>query len=183
LDFSWRFDRWFTALIPSPRDDGVIRRLVLRPPGGGTGSREIVESMRVSVERGIDGDRWFTDESDLPFHQVSLVNIHVLESLAGTDPERCALSGDNLQVDLDLTEPNLPVGAQLSIGSAVLEVSPLPHVPCGKFNDRYGVKAVKKVLRANKIGRRGRGVVCVVRTAGEFKVGDRIRVNRRPIER
>lgn len=161
----------------------MVRRLVLRPPGGGTGSRRIVESVTVSEERGLEGDRWFEDESDLPYHQISLVNIHVLESLAGKDPERCALSGDNLQVDLDLSEANLPVGTQLSIGSALLEVSPLPHIPCGKFHERYGVKAVKKVLRANKKGRRGRGVVCFVRQAGQFQVGDPIRVNRTTGER
>ena len=152
--------------------------MVLRPPGAGTGARKIVEHMRVSVERGIEGDRWYEEERDLPFHQVSLVNIHVLESLAGEDPQRCALSGDNLQVDLDLTEANLPAGTQLSIGSAVLEVSPPPHIPCGKFHERYGVKAVKKVLRANKKGRRGRGVICTVRVAGEFQLGDRICVKR-----
>ena len=33
-------------------------------------------------------------------YEISLINVHVIESLAG-DPARTPLSGDNLQVDLD----------------------------------------------------------------------------------
>ncbi len=178
MDFSWRFDRWFKGLPASPKDLGSVRRLVLRPPGEGTGARRVMPEIRVVAGKGVEGDRWFDEERELHENQVSLVNIHVLESLAGTDEERCALSGDNLQVDLDLTEGNLPPGTLLHVGDAVLEVSATPHMPCIKFHQRYGVTAVKKVLRANKVGRRGRGMLCVVHTTGTIRAGDSIRVER-----
>ena len=178
MDLSWRFDRWWEELPASPTDLGTVEGLVLRPPGGGTGARELVGSVRVSLEAGSEGDRWSEDEERLGADHVSLVNVHVLSSVAGEDPDRRAQSGDNLQVDLDLTEENLPVGSLLEIGTAVLEVSPQPHQPCAKFHDRYGELAVKRVLRANRRGRRGRGVLCTVRQAGAIRVGDEIRVRR-----
>lgn len=179
MDFSWRFDRWFRRLPASPKDVGEVRRLVLRPPGEGTGARRVMEEVRVVEGRGVEGDRWFDEERELPDHQVTLVNIHVLESLAGKTEERCALSGDNMQVDLDLTEDNLPAGTRLHVGDAILEVSRVPHMPCGKFHERYGVTAVKKVLRANKVGNRGRGALCTVHKSGTIRVGDAIRVERK----
>jgi len=178
MDLSWRYDFWWSHLPASPKDVGALRGIVLRTPGAGTGAREIVESVKVSVTGGLEGDRWSVDEQRTEADQVALINVHVLGSVAGDDPERRALSGDNLHVDLDLTEANLPVGTRLAIGSAILEVSPQAHQPCGKFHDRYGVSAVKKVLRANRKGRRGRGVLCLVRRDGELRVGDEIRVER-----
>lgn len=178
MDLSWRFDRWWDQLPRSPRDVGAVVGLVLRPPGLGTGARERVETLRVTVEGGVEGDRWSVDEERLGADHVSLINVHVLASVAGDDPDRRALSGDNLHVDLDLTEENLPVGTLLEVGSAVLEVSSQPHQPCAKFHERYGETAVKRVLRANRRGRRGRGVLCTVHRAGELRVGDRIHVVR-----
>ena len=178
MDFSWRFDSWFTGLPESPKVQGEVRALVLRPPGAASGVRERVDSITVSVEGGIEGDRWASDEERTGEDQISLVNIHVLQSLAGTDPDRCALSGDNLQVDLDITEENLPVGTELAIGSALLVVSPQPHMPCEKFLKRYGATAIKKVLRANRKGRRGRGVICLVVQPGCIAVGDQIHLSR-----
>lgn len=178
MDLSWRFDRWFKRLPASPKDEGVVRRLVLRPPGEGTGARRVMQEIRVVEGRGVEGDRWYDEERELHAHQVTLVSIHVLESVAGKSEERCALSGDNLQVDLDLTEANLPAGTLLHVGDAVLVVSATPHMPCGKFHERYGVTAVKKVLRANKVGNRGRGLLCTVHTTGTIHVGDAIRVER-----
>lgn len=178
MDLSWRYDFWWRQLPASPKDVGALRGIVLRTPGAGTGAREIVESVQVTSAGGLEGDRWSTDELRTEADQVALINVHVLASVAGDEPARRALSGDNLHVDLDLTEANLPVGTRLMIGSAVLEVSPQPHQPCGKFLERYGISAVKKVLRANRKGRRGRGVLCLVRQDGTLHAGDEIRVER-----
>jgi MOSC domain-containing protein YiiM len=104
--------------------------------------------------------------------------VHVLRSLCDGDPERMALSGDNLQVDLDLSERNLPVGTRLMIGDALLEISPEPHRPCRSFHGRFGATGAKKVARANKTGHRGRGVLCRVLRAGTIIVGDRIELDR-----
>jgi MOSC domain len=174
VDFTFRFDLWYARLPASPREEGRVVRCVLRPAHD---QRETPESIRVTPERGVELDRWDSDPARRSGNQVSLVNVHVLRSLAGGE-ERMALSGDNLHVDLDLTEENLPVGTRLSIGSALLEVSADPHRPCRKFHERFGASAVKKVVRASKRGRRGRGLLASVLRAGEIRVGDAIRVER-----
>ena len=178
MDLSWRHDFWYWNLRASPREEGEVRGIVIRPLEGGAGARRILEQVRVTPEQGLEGDRWSEDEKATGQDQITLINVHVLQSVAGSDPAELARSGDNLQVDLDLTERNLPVGTRLEIGSAVLEVSPQPHTPCKKFHRRYGGTAVRRVIRANRKGRRGRGVLCLVVEAGEISVGDRIRVQR-----
>jgi MOSC domain-containing protein YiiM len=153
---------------------GRVVGCVIRPAHD---RRETPETIRVSPERGVELDRWDSDAARRPGNQVSLINVHVLRSLAGTE-ERMPLSGDNLHVDLDLTESNLPVGTRLAIGSALLEISADPHRPCRKFHQRFGASAVKKVVRASHKGRRGRGVLASVLRAGEIRVEDAIRVER-----
>lgn len=175
MDFSWRFDLWYTRLPASPREEGEVRRLVVRPAHGERLSPEWIE---VSPERGIHGDRWPDDPRRAPGNQISLINVHVIESLAEGASEPTILSGDNLQVDLDLSEDNLPVGARLLVGTAILEVSPMPHRPCRHFVARFGATAAKKVARANRRGKRGRGVLCQIVQAGRIRAGDRIRVAR-----
>lgn len=174
MDFSFRFDLWYALLPSSPRDDGRVVRCVVRPDHD---RRETPASIRVTREHGVEGDRWTREPGPRRANQVSLVNVHVLRSLAGNE-ERMALSGDNLQVDLDLSERNLPPGTRLAIGAALLEISPEPHRPCRKFHERFGASAVKKVVRASQRGRRGRGVLALVVEAGEIRVGDAIRVLR-----
>jgi hypothetical protein len=174
VDFSFRYDLWYALLPASPRDEGRVLRCVLRPAHD---RRETPEALRVSPEHGVELDRWGSDSARRPGNQVSLINVHVLRSLAGSE-ERMALSGDNLQVELELSEANLPVGTRLSIGSALLEVSADPHRPCRKFHERFGASAVRKVVRANRRGRRGRGLLATVLRAGEIRVGDTIRVER-----
>jgi MOSC domain-containing protein YiiM len=178
MDLSFRHDLWYLGLPSSPKDEGVLRGIVIRPPELGSGGRRILERVELTPEAGLEGDRWATDEAKLGQDQVSLINVHVLESLAGRDPESKARSGDNLQVDLDLSEENLPPGTRLEVGSALLEVSPQPHVPCQLFHERFGARGVKRVARANRRGRRGRGVLCMVVRAGAAEVGDAIRVLR-----
>ncbi len=174
MDFSFRFDLWYALLPSSPPDEGTVVRCVVRPDHD---RRETPPAIRVSREHGVEGDRWSRECEPGRANQVSLINVHVLRSLAGGE-ERMALSGDNLQVDLDLSERNLPTGTRLAIGSALLEISPEPHRPCRKFHERFGASAVKKVVRASRRGRRGRGVLAVVVEPGEIRVGDTIRVLR-----
>lgn len=178
MDLSFRHDFWYLGLAASPKEEGRVEGIVLRPPELGSGGRRIVESVRATPEDGLEGDRWAVDAKKLGPDQVSLINVHVLESLAGRDPERKALSGDNLQVDLDLTESNLPAGTRLEVGEVLLEVSPQPHRPCRLFHERFGASGAQKVARANKRGRRGRGVLCLILRPGEIRVGDSIRVVR-----
>lgn len=152
--------------------------LVVRPVGSEGGARELVETVEVVPERGIVGDRWSDSPYATPGNEVSLVNVHMLSAIGGGDMDRMVLSGDNLQVDLDLSRENLPVGTRLLVGTAVLEVGEVEHQPCLLFVERFGVKATKRVARANRLGLRGRGVLCHVRTGGRIDVGDAIRVER-----
>lgn len=175
MDLSFRFDGWYRGLPKSPADVGRVEACVIRPAHG---ERTQVDSVRMTPGGGIEGDRWSTDQHRRPGNQISLINIHVIRSLAGEDAERRALVGDNLHVDLDLSEASLPPGTRLAIGDAVLEVSTEPHRPCKHFVERFGATAAKKVARANRLGRRGRGVLCLVHQAGTIKVGDAIHVRR-----
>ncbi len=177
MDFFWRFDSWFRGLPSSGLDRGKVVTLVVRPPNAGPENRLTPQTITLTTEDGIAGDKWAVSEERLIEAQVSLINVHVLRSLAKSD-ERMPLSGDNLIVDLNLSEENLPPGTILRIGSAALEVSTIPHKPCALFKDRFGKTAVKKVARANRTGRRGRGVMTRVLQPGEIQVGDEIKVER-----
>lgn len=175
LDFSWRFDAWFESLPQSPRDGGRVVRCVVRT---GRGQRAMPESIDVVAGAGIAGDSWSSHPHSAPGNQVSLINVHVLSSIADGDVQRMALAGDNLHVDLELSEANLPVGTLLEIGDTILRISPMPHRPCSSFVGRFGAQAAKKVARATRIGRRGRGVLCEVVRGGRIANGAEIRVRR-----
>lgn len=180
VDLSFRFDLWWKRLPPSPRDAGKITLLIVRTGEPGEGRRETPDEVSVDPEGGVQGDRWIRDPDRRLTNQVSLMNSKVLASLAGDDPARQALVGDNLIADLDLTEANLPVGSRLAVGDVVFEVTPDPHRPCSSFVDRFGASAAKKVARAGRKGRRGRGVLLQVIVGGRVRVGDTLRVESRP---
>ena len=65
----------------------------------------------------------------------------VVGLVAAGDRDRWALAGDQIYVDLDISEANLPAGTRLSLGSAVIEVTPEPHTGCVKFMSRFGKRA------------------------------------------
>jgi MOSC domain-containing protein YiiM len=161
------------AEIPSsPTGAGTVERLVLRPEQG---VRETPETLEFTPEEGVVGDTWRPGTEYGTDNQVSLINVHVARAIAGDD-DRMPLSGDNLLVDLDLAEAALPVGTRLRAGSALLEVTPQPHLPCESFAARYGLDATRLVGAGVKAGLRSRGVLCRVLEAGAVSVGDRIAV-------
>ena len=174
MDLSFRFDVWIARLPKSPEDRGRVHRCVVRT---GTGLRATPPEVELALGAGVVGDAWKHHEHGDPENEVSLINVHVLRSVAGGE-ERMALSGDNFQVDLDLSEANLPVGSLLDIGTARLCVTPMPHRPCRSFVERFGSTAAKKVARANRRGLRGRGVLCRVVRSGVVRAGDAIVVTR-----
>lgn len=167
---------WHDSLTASPKDEGSVVLCVLRPTDG---ERELPETLELSPEGGIQGDRWIQKDDPNPKAQVSLMNIHVAHSCAESqDSARLALSGDNLLVDLDLTTANLPTGTVLEIGSAELVVTDQPHKPCHLFRGRFGDDAVARTAWSVREGYRGRGVLCSIQRAGQIRVGDSIRVKR-----
>jgi MOSC domain-containing protein YiiM len=175
LDLSFRFDRWFEKLTPSPTEAGTVEVCVVRT---GRGVRATPDEVELEAGSGVVGDHWGSNDHDEERNEVSLINVHVIRSLAKGDEVRTPLSGDNFQVDLDLSEENLPVGTTLELGEAELRVSDMPHRPCLQFVKRFGPVAAKRVARANRLGRRGRGVLCEVVRGGRVRRGALIRVVR-----
>ena len=76
---------------------------------------------------------------------------------------------------MDLTDANLPPGTRLEIGSAVIEVTAIPHTGCGKFVSRFGADAVKFVNSALGKQLRLRGNNARVIQSGVIRIGDVVR--------
>jgi hypothetical protein len=132
----------------SPRVEGTLALIVRRPQ---VDAREVLPDGELTVLEGLVGDTWNTrgssrtsDGSPHPDMQLNLMNVRVIEAIAG-NMKRWPLAGDQLYVDLDLSQANLPPGTQLSIGEAHIEITPQPHTGCGKFSARFGVDALKFV--------------------------------------
>ena len=154
----------------SPPDDGVVRLIVRRPR---VGDREVVREANLDPVEGLVGDRWSSGRSPRADMQLTVMNARVTELVAG-DSDRWPLAGDQLYVDLDLSLANLPAGTRLQMGSAVIEVTAMPHTGCRKFVSRFGRDAEKFVN--SPVGRQLnlRGINAKVITAGTVRVGDRI---------
>jgi hypothetical protein len=142
------------------------------------GEREVLTTGELDVVQGLVGDNWKTrgsrqtpDGSAHPGMQLAVMNVRVIALVAQTR-ERWPLAGDQLYLDLDLTRENLPPGTRLELGSAVLEVSPVPHTGCKKFVQRFGVDALK--FLNSPIGRQLdlRGINAIVVQSGQIRVGD-----------
>jgi hypothetical protein len=166
-------------VLASPRDAGTLNSIFVRPAAN---ERRTLAEARLTPEGGIDGDRWVTDSyyrlpdgtSD-PRCQLSLMNDRLLRQLAGGDEAMC-LAGDNLIVDFDLSEENLPPGARLAIGpDAIIELTDLPHTGCGKFAKRYGDAARAFVNIKDRKPFHLRGRYAKVVHGGTVRTGDEVR--------
>jgi MOSC domain-containing protein YiiM len=102
------------------------------------------------------------------------MNARAAEAIAG-DRDRWALAGDQLYVDLDISQANLPPGSRIQIGTAVIEFSEPPHTGCSKFSARYGNDAQRFVNSPTGRELRLRGANCRVVVAGTVRAGDAIR--------
>ena len=164
-----------SRLEPAPRTTGSVNGLVLRPSRG---ERKTVERLELDIEKGILGDRWGSKRHKSKNRQVSAIRSDVLHCLAGHAEE--ALSGDNLHLDLDLSEQNLPIGSEVAIGSKVrLRVSPEVYGPCHLFEARFGKNAYAASISETWLPLRGRGVLLEVIHGGEIQIGDTITVVKR----
>ena len=163
-------------ILASPKDEGVVRMIVRRPD---VGEREVVESGELDPAEGLVGDNWRSrgsgqteDGTAHPEMQLNLMNSRVIALVARSE-DRWALAGDQLFVDLDLSKENLPAGTRLAMGSAIVEVTAVPHLGCKKFVARFGLEAMKFVN-----SRRGkklclRGINAKVVKPGRVGTGDR----------
>lgn len=135
-------------LREAPKDEGVLQLIVCRPD---VDRRTILDMAELHPQKGLIGDNWIVrgssktpDGSPHPEMQINIMNSRVT-ALVAHDKDRWQLAGDQLYIDMDLSKENLPAGARIQVGSAVLEVSPLPHTGCHKFVSRFGVAAMKFV--------------------------------------
>jgi MOSC domain-containing protein YiiM len=163
-------ERVLACVAGSPRDAGTLEMVVRRPAEG---EREVVAEARIEPGRGLLGDRWADRPTPSPEAEVTLMNARCIAMLAG-DRERWGRAGDQLYVDLDLGEDNLPPGARLRIGSVVLEISAKPHRGCAKFAARFGADALRLVSSERGRAARLRGVNARVVTGGTARVGDAV---------
>lgn len=86
------------------------------------------------------------------------------------------VAGDNLLVTLDLSATNLPAGSRLLIGTAILEVTPLPHTGCAKFERSFGRDALRLTADPRFRELRLRGIHANVLNAGDIAPGDAVEV-------
>lgn len=164
----------------SPKDVGVLKLISRRP---NTDEREVLEEGRLDPAHGLIGDNWKArgsrstpDGSANLEMQINVMNARVIELLA-VSPDRWALAGDQLYVDFDLSEANIPPGTRLAIGSAVIEITAPPHLGCKKFSARFGPDAIKFVNSDEGKQLHLRGVNAKVVQAGKVRNGDTVTKN------
>jgi hypothetical protein len=161
-------------LRDAPKDDGVVQLIVRRPR---VDEREVIEEAELDPAQGLIGDSWCyrgssktADGGPHPEMQINIMNSRVT-ALVAQEKSRWSLAGDQLYIDMDLSKDNLPAGTRLAIGSAVLEVSALPHTGCTKFVSRFGMDAMKFVN--STVGKELclRGINAKVVQAGVIRLG------------
>jgi hypothetical protein len=162
----------------SPGSEGVLELIVCRPA---IDAREVLEEGRLDRVVGLVGDNWVSkgsrstpDGSPHPDAQITVMNSRAIALVAG-GREYWPLAGDQLYVDLDLSESNLPAGARLALGETVIAITSKPHRGCAKFEARFGKDALRFVnsgpgLLLNLRGRNAR-----VEVPGRIRRGDVVR--------
>lgn len=162
----------------APKDRGVLELIVRRPA---VDAREVLELGELDLTEGLVGDNWRArgskstpDGSAHPEMQLNIMNARAA-MLVAQSKERWPLAGDQLFVDMDLSEENLPPGTRLALGSAVVEVTPVPHNGCNKFVARFGLDAMKFVNSPVGKSLHLRGINAKVVQPGTIRVGDVVR--------
>lgn len=163
----------------APKNRGTVEMVVARPR---VDEREVLTEAQLTFAEGVQGDSWnqrpsrrTPDGSPLLDAQLNVMSSRAVQLVAG-DRERWPLAGDQLYVDLDISEAALPAGTRLALGTAVIEVTPEPHRGCAKFTQRFGLDALRAVNSAEGRALRLRGLNARVVVEGIVRPGDVISV-------
>ena len=164
-------------VLAAPKTDAPIALLCFR---SARGAREFPARLRLTRAEGVPGDRWLTEAwlrlpggGPDPRIQVSILPTRVLD-LVWRDRNGTPHPGDTITADLDMTEANLPDGALLQAGSAVLRVSSVFNDGCVKWKVRHGAAAKDWITLPGHPPLRLRGILCSVETDGEVTLADRL---------
>ncbi len=154
-------------IIESPKDNGTLKLIVRRPKEN---EREVLETGELDINGGLVGDNWLTEDANIET-QLAIMNSRIIALLA-QDDNRWPLAGDQLYIDLNLMDENLSAGTRLALGSAIIEVTPVPHNGCKKFVERFGLDAMKFVN--SPVGKQFhlRGIYAKVVKSGAIQQGD-----------
>jgi len=155
-------------ILTAPSDMGKLMLIVTRPE---VDQRETPAEGHLDIEQGLVGDNWSTRGHSDRDVQLTIMNARVTGLVAQTR-DRWSLAGDQLYLDMDLSDANLPPGTQLSLGDAIIEVTEPPHTGCKKFAARFGVDAMVFVNSGRGQKLSFRGINAKVVQSGGIKAGD-----------
>lgn len=167
-----RLHTGFRALAAAPLQKGELRLIVRRLVDGG--GRDQPESAQLTEEEGLVGDAWSVRPPSDPNAQITVMREDVARLIANGQP--LTRFGDNLLVDLDLSDANLPPGSRLRVGECVVVVTAEPHTGCRKFRDRFGKDALRFIASKEMRGHNVRGIHWRVVRPGAVSIGDSIEV-------
>ena len=163
-------------ILRSPRNEGRLELIVARPAPG---ERLALDSGVLDLDAGLVGDNWLArgfrkspDGSAHPDMQLNIMSARVI-ALLEPDRSRWPLAGDQLYLDMDLSEANLPAGTRLALGEAEIEITAEPHNGCKKFASRFGNDATRFVNTAVGKELHLRGLNAKVIRGGRIRTGDR----------
>jgi MOSC domain-containing protein YiiM len=164
-------------ICAAPKDEGRLEAIVARPAHG---ERLDLESALISLAGGVDGDHWakgcwrsLPDGRPDPDVQICIMSARCI-GLIAQQRSNWPPAGDNLFIDMDLSPGNMPPGTRLAIGSALVEITAVPHNGCASFIERYGRDACVFVNTGEGKRLRLRGIYARVVKDGRVSVGDEV---------
>lgn len=159
----------------APSDHGTLELIVRRPA---VDAREVLDIGELDRDEGLVGDTWnqrpsrrSADGGPHPDMQLNIINARAIALICPDESNR-PLAGDQLHIDLDLSESNLPAGTRLAIGDAIIEITDQPHTGCAKFAARFGPDALQFVNVGPGKELRMRGINAKVVQGGAIRHGD-----------